>query len=249
MTSSRINHPVAQPPRSPDNRSANDFPNPVPQPPPSVPLSAARRRISRKVVLLAVAVVLFGGVVSVHVGQSLTKRITVLAVSQPVARGSVISESDLTTAEVAADPALRPVEAKDRGVVVGKVALQDLSVGELLTRSQFGASDGFVPGTMIVAIPLKDGQLPARGLAPGDKVLIIDTPGQLGVSDATGGAATASTSTSAEGIDAIVASVGPRSDGTTLTVVDVRVDSADGVAVAKLASTGRATLILLPPGK
>jgi hypothetical protein len=42
--------------------------------------------------------------------------------------------------------------------------------------------------------------------------------------------------------------VGARNADTQITVVDVRVPAADGVSLARLAATGNAVLVLLPPG-
>jgi hypothetical protein len=118
--------------------------------------------------------------------------------------------------------------------------------GELLTQAQVGTNDGFGPGQMLVALPLKDGQFPARGLTPGQRVLIVATPGgNSGV--ASGGSDT--TQDSGRQISATVAEVGQPNPATQVTVVDVRVGSDDGPAVAALASTGNLAVVLLPAGR
>jgi hypothetical protein len=92
---------------------------------------------------------------------------------------------------------------------------------------------------VLVGLGLKEGQFPTRGLAAGDRVLIVATPGV---------SASSATSSSGAGVDATVAEISTQDPATGVTVVDVRVPAASGVAVAQLASTGDAALILLPLG-
>src|SRR5215218_11145103 len=98
---------------------------------------------------------------------------------------------------------------------------------------------------MLVALPLKEGQFPARGLAPGQQVLIVPTPGSTGSTSGAG----ATSATPDRPIEGTVAEVGPANPTTQVTVVDVRVREADGPTVAQLASTGNLALILLPAGR
>src|SRR3954465_2649892 len=114
------------------------------------------------------------------------------------------------------------------------VAQFPLTRGELLTRAQVGTGSGLAAGELLVALPLKEGQFPARGLAPGQQVLIVATPGSTGSPSGTG----APTGTSGRPVEGTVAEVGPANPTTQVTVVDVRVREADGPTVAQLASTG-----------
>jgi len=191
--------------------------------------------------LASVLIVLLGGLVAMWAGQVLVQRTTVLAVAKPVAVGTTITDADLTTATISSDPRLTPIPASDRSDVVGRVALVELRPGSLLTLGQFGTSDGFTAGQQLVALPLKVGQLPGRGLTAGQKVLIVQTPGKdNGESVPLPGAAA--------GIAATVAGIGEFDPASGVTVVDVRVASTVGVTVAQLASTGDLAMILLPAG-
>jgi len=211
-------------------------------PPPAPPLrsAAARRRVSRTSLVLSVLVVLLGGLVAFAAGQMLTAHTDVLAVAQDVAVGSTITADDLTVASVPTDPHLSPIPATQQPGVVGMVAQVPLVRGGLLTRAQIGADSGLAAGELLVALPLKEGQFPARGLTAGQRVLIVPTPGSSGTSAARG---TTSSST-----EATVAEVGTANPTTQVTVVDVRLREADGPAVAQLASTGNLALILLSAG-
>ena len=190
--------------------------------------------------VLSVLVVLLGGLIAFAAGQMLTAHAEVLAVAQDVAVGSTITADDLTVASVPSDPHLSPIPATEQAGIVGMVAQVPLVRGGLLTRAQVGADSGLVAGELLVALPLKEGQFPARGLIAGQRVLIVTTPGSGGTS-ADGGVIPPST-------EATVAEVGKANPTTQVTVVDVRLREDDGPAVAQLASTGNLALILLPAG-
>jgi hypothetical protein len=225
---------------------------PSEQPPPTsraARSAAAGRRTSRRGVIISVLVVLAGGLIAFGGSQLLTKHTEVLAVARDVPVGQMITDADLTTASVVKDANLLPVPAADRAQIVGLVGLVK---GEMLTRAQVGSASGFTTGQQLVALPLTQGQFPARGLSSGEKVLIVATPGRGGTatsSTAPGGHSAAPAAGSAAGIDGTVVDVGGLNQATQVTVVDVRVASADGVQVAQLASTGNVALILLPAGR
>ena len=209
--------------------------------PPAPPLrsAAARRRTNRKSLILSVLVILLGGLLAFAAGQALTSHTEVLAVARDVQVGSTITADDLTVANVPSDPHLSPIPAAEQSQIVGMVAHVPLTRGELLTRAQVGTGTGLAAEEVLVALPLKEGQFPARGLSPGQQVLIVPTPGTTGSSGETG-------ATSDRPIEATVAEVGAANPMTQVTVVDVRVREADGPTVARLASTGSLALILLP---
>lgn len=221
---------------------------------PSGPLPGARsaaagRRTSRRGLLLSVLVVVVGGLFGLAGGQMLTRHTRVLAVVRDVPAGARITDADLGMASVTSDPNLHPVPAAQRAEVVGKNALVPLLRGGLLTRGQVGAGSGFTRGQMLVGLPCKPGQLPARGLTAGQQVLIVGTPGGTATSAGPAGGASGPAAAADERVAATVVEVGPMNPATQVSVVDVRVDPADGVAVARLGSTGNLALILLPAGR
>ena len=192
--------------------------------------------------------VLLGGVLAYASSTVLTRHTSVLAVARDVPAGGTIRDADLTVASVSSDPNLSPIPAGQRAEVVGLVARVALVRGELLTRAQVGRGSGFIAGQQLVALPLKLGQFPARGLDAGQRVLIIATPGTNGTAggEPTSGAAGGAAATSITGT---VAEVGSMNPATQVTVIDVRVSAADGPTVARLASTGNLAVILLPAGR
>jgi hypothetical protein len=229
----------------PAGRSAAPVREAAPPPAPPLRSAAARRRTSRKSLTLSVLVVLLGGLIAFAAGRMLTAHTEVLAVARDVQVGSAITADDLAVANVPSDPNLLPIPAAQQSEVVGMVAQVPLTRGELLTRAQVGTGTGLTAGEMLVALPLKEGQFPARGLMPGQQVLIVPTPGATGFTSATG----ATSAMSERPTEATVSEVGPVNLTTQVTVVDVRVRDADGPRVARLASTGSLALILLPAGR
>lgn len=237
--------PVAQPPSTNGyNPAAAQALPPVVAPPPAVVREAsAPRRWTPKGLALAVILIVLGGLVVMIGLQHFAQRDTVLVVAQPVSVGSRITGADLTTAKITTDAAIRPISSADRDQVIGKVAVVELRPGSTLTQSELGTSDGFTTGQVLVPLPLKQGQMPARGLSPGQKVTIVAAPG----SDGATSSSTAAPSTT--GTAATVAEVGSLNASSGVTVIDVRVPADASVALAQLGATGNATVLLLPPGK
>jgi hypothetical protein len=236
--------PVGAPPPAQNGQGSAAGPL-VPIPPTVVREASTPRRWTAKGAAAAAIFVVLGGLVLMFAIPAYSTRDTVLVVAKAVPVGSTITDSDLTTAKITSDPALKPIMASDRGSVVGKVAMVNLSPGGLVTRDELGASDGFTSGQMIVALGLKQGQFPARGLAAGQQVLIVATPGSGSGSSSSG---SSGPPTQTAGTKATVTEVGATDAATGVTVVDVRASADVGVAVAQLASTGNAVLILLPAG-
>ena len=204
----------------------------------SQPMRVAVDAARRPGVALAAVVVI--GVCAALAGTLLVRadrRVPVLALAQPVAAGHQIGEGDLRVVRVGAS-GVPLVQAQDRHQVIGATASTDLLTGMLLTPDML--TDPFIPGPgdAVVGVALKPGQLPAGGLQPSDLVQVVSTgstgdPG--GVSDAVVLAATAR-----------VFDVRIADDGSELVTISVVVPQQAAAAVARAASTGEASLVLLP---
>ena len=173
-----------------------------------------------------------------------------LALTRTVPIGQTVSDRDVAVARVAADPALQPIPAGDRDRVVGKVAAVELRPGRLLTADE--VTDAAIPGAgeQLVGLPVRPGQVPARRLVAGDRLLVVATPG-----DQTGGSAAGSAAAGSEAglgpvgspVPARVVEVGAADADGTVTV-DVLVPERVGPVLAAWGSTGRVALVLLPAG-
>ena len=204
-------------------------------------VSVTRRRLSKRGLVLSVLVVLLGGLVAYMGASTLTEQHEVLVIARDVPAGSVITEEDLDTASVSKDPAVQTIAASDRDSVVGQIAQSRLVQGALLTPSMVGPGTGLTDGKVLVALPLKEGQFPARGLIEGQKVQLVATassqPDAVGSGEAAVSGAT---------FEATVVGVGALNAQTQVTVVDVEVDAGTASEVAQLAATGSVAVILLP---
>ena len=199
--------------------------------------AAVRRRRRPGLWAAGVALVAVGGLAAAGLVSRAGDRVEVLAVARTVPIGQTIAAEDVTVARVPADPALRPVPAVERDRVVGRVAAVELRPGTLLTATE--VTDSAVPGAgeQVVGVAARPGQLPARGLRAGDRVLAVPVPGDQAGTDTTaadlGGP-----------VPARVVQVGPP-DAEGVVTVDLVVGQDTGPRLAALASTGRLALILL----
>jgi hypothetical protein len=204
-------------------------------------------------VLLAVCLVAAGGAVAFAAASSAGRRAAVLAVARPVSVGNPVGAADVTTARIPTDVALRPIPVQRRDSVIGQVAAVDLRPGTLLTADQLTAAGPPLRGQVVVGVLAKPGQLPARPLVAGDRVLAVST------ATGNGGTTTTTTSTTTAGPGSAAAAaagaqrsaevlgvrpVGVNADG--VNVVDLLVAQPDVPGLAGDAAAGRISLLLLP---
>ncbi len=202
---------------------------------PRVPPPNGRRRPG--LLALGVALVALGALVAVWLVNSAGQRTPVLTVARNVPYGSVITDADLGVTDVSVDSSVSTVPAADQASVVGSVAGTNLFAGSLLNRGQLTASSPPGVGEVLVAIAVPATRMPAGGLQPGDRLLVVDTPS----ADAEPAATPPST------IPATVVRIGPP-DVNGVTVVDVTAATGDGPALAAHAASGRIALIVEPRG-
>src|SRR5579875_1319151 len=146
----------------------------------------------------------------------------------------------LVGAGVLASAALsqRPPAPSPGPMVIGLVAATSLQPGTLLSPSELTTRLLPAPGQDLVPLAVRPSTLPADGLVPGDRVLVVATPGDQGES---GSGAAAEISGPVPGTVEAVSSV-PDQDG--YDVVDVLVAADAAAALARQASTGQFALIV-----
>ncbi|RBQ17228.1 hypothetical protein DP939_25105 [Spongiactinospora rosea] len=197
-----------------------------------------------------VVVMAYGGYL-LH--QAFNTRVPVLATARDVAVGQVIEAADLATVQVAVDAAqVATIPASQAGQVVGMRAAVAVRAGMLLAPSAVTNAVSPAAGLQLVAVALKPSQIPARGLAPGDQVLIVSTPDGSAAAPppSSGDAEQGEEGAAGDGaewqVPAAVDQVkGPDADG--LVTVDVLIVAASGPRVARQASTGRIAVVLTSP--
>lgn len=211
---------------SPDEQSAPAKTETRPSPP----------RLRRKGLLgIGVAIIAVAGIAGAWLFTTTTDTRAVLAMAQTVSRGEVISESDLTSANISVDPALNPVAAENADQVIGFRAVTDLPAGGIVTTDSVTDQIPPASGEELVGIAVTPRQLPNEPLLPGDSVRIVDTPREQDDPPETEPQSTVATVVSVSGLD-----------DTGHVVVDVTVSSGQAAMLAARAATGRIDLVLLP---
>ncbi|WP_203338627.1 SAF domain-containing protein [Nocardioides limicola] len=133
-----------------------------------------RPTASRGRVLAALLLVIATGLAVAVVVMRAGDKVEVIAVAQPVAKGQVITQSDLQARSVAGvEGAIGVGQARE---VVGKTAAVDLVPGQLMLPSMITDQVVPGPGEALVGLALDPSRVPAAGLAPGDVVALVATP-------------------------------------------------------------------------
>ncbi|QTE28575.1 SAF domain-containing protein [Pengzhenrongella sicca] len=200
-------------------------PVPVPGPVPKM-----RRRPAVAAAALAAAV--FGAIATGWAWSSTTASTQVVVVTGDVPRGAVITAGDLGVARITLDPALRPVDASQRGDIVGQRAATALSVGAIVTASMFEPETVPGEGMSLVPVALPPEQSLGLNLQGGDQVKIVETP-----------PAGQATEGNPPFTVAEVAAVHPVIE-TGATVVSVTVPAADAPVLAARIASGNFYLVL-----
>jgi hypothetical protein len=86
-----------------------------------------------------------------------------------------VNASDLGIVRISADAEIATVPTGEASAIVGRRAVETLSPHSLLTMSDVASNVTPLGGASIVGIDVKEGQFPATGLAPGDRVDVVFT--------------------------------------------------------------------------
>jgi len=205
----------------------------------STRLAAVTPRRRPALWMLSVALVAGGALLAVDAARSAGHKSAVLVAARDVGAGEQITPGDVAVVHVSADPGLRTVPAGDQPSLVGSVAAVDLKAGSLLTSAELTGTATPAAGTVLVGLALKAGQLPARELSRGDRVLIVATPGQQ---DPANPAQPGRPGT----YGAVVQDSAPTAAGDGSTVLDVVAAQNTAPALAADAAGGHIAVLLLP---
>ena len=213
----------------------------------SGPVAGRLRNLPRRrrpaMIALAVAMAGTGVVVSAAIYQRADHQLPVVMVTRAVPAGGVISASDLGSTSISLGSGIAVIPASQVREAVGLVAAVDLQPATLLSPSDLTSSRPPAPGVDLVPAAVRPGDLPATGLAVGDHVLVVPTPGVQGQPGAAGGQPSLLGPVPAA-IEAVTAV--PDSEG--FDVVDLLVGDTNAVAVASQVSTGQFALVVTRRG-
>jgi len=194
-------------------------------------------------IALAVAMAGAGVVLSSAVYQHADHQVAVVMVTRPVPAGTALSPADLASTSVTVSPGIRVIPAAQIGQVSGEIAAVALRPSTLLAPSELTTARPPAPGQELVPVAAKPYALPASGLVPGDRVLVIATPGNQGQAGSPDGSSSLSTP-----VPAVVEAVDGMPDEDGFDIVDLLVSDASAVAVAGQVSTGQFALIVTRRG-
>lgn len=137
-------------------------------------------KVRRRPLLWAVgiALIVLGALGAAYVTTAVSNTTEVLVLRKNVDRGQTLTAQDLTTAPIAANPALTPMKAGDLDKAVGKKAARDLNAGSLLTEDAIAAQVYPSSGQAVVGVALTPAQMPETGVMPGAAVTLVSTPRQ-----------------------------------------------------------------------
>lgn len=163
----------------------------------------------------------------------------VLAASEPVAQGDVVTREHLELVEFSTEESLNVLDESGIELVVGQVAQVDITTGTLITANLVGDSRELNPGRAEVGVDLELGSLPPRAKTPGavvDVVLVpAGTSGEVDLFDVE---------------DAVLVSqavVGDVVVEGSLARLSLSVDADDATRIARAAALNRVRLIAVAP--
>ena len=225
-----------------------------------LPAPVRTRRPLLAVGSVAVIAVSIAAFVSIYAGAS--HQVPVLVVVHPVAAGAQITPADLGEAGISSSGPLTAVPVSQASSVVGRLADVPLVPGSLLVLSEVRSGQPIKAGDAVVGIALKDGQLPASGLQPGDQVMVVQTnapgspvtPSSTLPSNAASGTPTTSPSGSGSSTGVLVpvaqvstvAQPASGSSGSETELVSVEVSGTLAAQVSIAAAADQVSLVLLP---
>jgi hypothetical protein len=207
-------------------------------PEPLVQLARLPRRRRPGMIALAIALVGAGILASTAVYYRTNHQVLVLIAIADVPAGQTITAADVGTASVLAGPGIQVVPAGQLNQVVGQVAGSALHPGMLLTAAELARIRPPGPGQVLVPLAVRPSLLPASGLAAGDGILVVATPG------AQGQAGSSMQLVLTEPVAGLVEAVTQAANSDGYRVVDLLVSAGQGPALAEQASTGQFALIV-----
>ena len=178
---------------------------------------------------LAVALLIGCGALGFWLYTSAGQKVPVVEAARNIPVGHTITRADLTTVEVSGD--ITAVGGNHLGSLEGQQAAVGIQQGTPIQRSMVSSGTALPAGDGLVGVSAAPGQVPSSGLAPGDKVEVLQLPQKgVGTSAPTGDAASSAVLVKSATVYDVRSNTAS-SGGTLLTLV-VPQDAAYGVAQA-----------------
>ena len=192
-------------------------------------------RLRRRPAVLGIglALVAVGGLTAAWFASAVDSSTPVVVAAAPLLRGQVVTAEQLSTGQVSGVSASALTPASQLQSLVGRTVVTDVPAGATVPGSAVTEDPLPGAGESVVGILLPPGQVPTVDLRPGSQVRIVATPRSQDDPPVTTprGTAAVLVSTSVD-------------ESTGHTVANVQVPAAQAPAIAALAATGRAALVL-----
>ena len=192
-------------------------------------------RLRRRPAVLGIglALVAVGGLTAAWFATAVDSSTPVVVAAAPLLRGQVVTADQLTTGQVSGVAASAITPADQLPSLIGKTVVTDVPAGATVPGSALADESLPAAGESVVGILLPPGQVPTVALRPGARVRIVATPRSQDDPPLT----------TPRGTEAVLVSTST-DESTGHTVANVEVPAAQAPAVAALAATGRAALVL-----
>jgi len=230
-------------------------------------------RRDRRTLVLVASVALVGASIAgfASVYSAADRKTPAVVLVRAVGQGQLLTSADVGVAQVAVSPGVDFIPLSQVSLIAGKRAVAAMPAGSLLTVGELTGAPAIDSGDAVVGLALKDGTYPASGLAPGDRVEVVQTaaPGtSVGAPSGSSPtpAGTAGPSTGAPGVTisgtfgtdtgvlvpqasvfAVTTPGTSSSSGATL-LVSLEVPTSVAPQVATASAAGQVGLVLLPQG-
>ena len=174
-------------------------------------------------------------------------QVSVIAVARSVPEGQTLTGNDLTIVRMSIAPGVLAIPATAVDSVMGRRVAVPVESGTLLTPGDLAHGSYVPPGDAVVGVALKQGQLPATGVAPGQYVDVVMTgsPGSpFTVSPTGGGPGTIL----APGVLVSAVTQPSASSGSDIEVVSLVMSRALAPIIASASAANQAALVVIASG-
>jgi len=203
-----------------------------------------KRRNAFALAIVVLILAVGGAVALVNAVRATT---SVLIVARTITQGHVITAEDLRSTTLNADAKIPTILASAKASTVGRKVTTALPAGSILSPDELTDTVTPASGQAVVGVTVTPAQMPSEQLVPGDKIRVVDTPGDNGAANTPTTTGSGSSSPAAAGTPAASAAtvIGTRTLTETGQVsVDVLVNTADAASLAARVSTKHVAIVL-----
>jgi hypothetical protein len=126
--------------------------------------------------LLAVALCSMGGLLAAWASARGERPLAVAVLVRDVKKGEVLTAGDVARAQLRSDQPVAALPWERLDELTGRQMVFDAGRGTILSRRMLTKVTQLPAGMVVVGAVLTPGALPLAGIAPGDRVMLLETP-------------------------------------------------------------------------